>query len=66
MVFDNTSNCVSRLERNVEENIVQRVALGIAGERCDRERGVQYNVRDIGVRIVYDDSVKVELVAPLP
>ncbi|KAF3420156.1 hypothetical protein E2986_13293 [Frieseomelitta varia] len=55
--FGNISNCVS-------ENIVQRVA--VAGERCDRERGVQYNVRDIGVRIVYDDSVKVELVAPLP
>lgn len=45
---------------------MQRVAVGFAGERCDRERGVQYNVRDIGVRIVYDDSVKVELVAPLP
>lgn len=37
----------------------------VTGKRCDRKRGLQYNVRDIGLRTLHDNGVQAELVAPL-
>ncbi|PBC31434.1 sodium/potassium/calcium exchanger [Apis cerana cerana] len=40
--------------------------IAVADKRCDWKRSIQYNVRDIGLRALHDNSVKIELVAPLP
>lgn len=37
----------------------------LSGERRDRKRSVQHNVRDIGVRSLHDHGIEAELVAPV-